>query len=96
MNALSPKERLVPCDVLADMLRVLLPSGGYAMIEAQAYFDESGSHDGAAILCVAGYIFKKSEAIKLGPVSYTHLDVYKRQHHDHGTCPGARPVDRRR
>jgi hypothetical protein len=48
------------------MLRVLLPSGGYAMIEAQAYFDESGSHDGAAILCVAGYIFKKSEAIKLG------------------------------
>ena len=36
------------------------------MIEAQAYFDESGSHDGSPILCVAGYIFRKSEAIKLG------------------------------
>ena len=27
---------------------------------------ESASHDGAPILCVAGLIFKKSEAIKLG------------------------------
>jgi hypothetical protein len=36
------------------------------MIQGQAYFDESGSHDGAPILCVAGYIFKKSEAIRLG------------------------------
>jgi hypothetical protein len=66
VSAPLPRERLVASDVLADLLRVLLPGGGYAMIEAQAYFDESGSHDGAPILCVAGYIFKKSEAIKLG------------------------------
>ena len=65
MSAPLPKERLVASDVLADLLCVLLPCGGYAMIEAQAYFDESGSHDGAPILCVAGYIFRKSEAIKL-------------------------------
>jgi hypothetical protein len=55
-----------PSDVLADFLRVLLPYGGYAMIEAQAYFDESGSHGDSPILCVAGYIFRKSEALKLG------------------------------
>lgn len=66
MNALLPKQRLVACDVLADFLSVLLPRGGYAMIQGQAFFDESGSHDGAPILCVAGYIFRKSEAIKLG------------------------------
>jgi hypothetical protein len=58
--------RLAASDPVADMLRVILPTGGFAMIEAQAYFDESGSHDGSAILCVAGYIFRKSEAIKLG------------------------------
>jgi hypothetical protein len=62
----SPKERPIFCDTVADMIRVLLPCGGYAMIEAQAYFDESGSHNGSRILCVAGYIFRKSEAIKLG------------------------------
>jgi len=43
----------------------MLPFGGYVTIEVEAYFDESGSHDGAPVLCVAGYIFKKSEAIKL-------------------------------
>jgi hypothetical protein len=39
--------------------------GGYVTIECQAFFDESASHDGAPILCVAGLIFKKNEAIKL-------------------------------
>jgi Protein of unknown function (DUF3800) len=48
------------------MLRLMLPSGGYAMIQAQAFFDESGSHEGSPILCVAGYIFLKNDAIKLG------------------------------
>lgn len=64
MNA--PFERIAVCDPVADMIRVLLPSCGYAMIQAQAFFDESGSHEGSPILCVAGYIFRKSEAIKLG------------------------------
>jgi hypothetical protein len=35
-------------------------------IQAQAFFDESGSHTGSPILCLAGYIFRKSEALKLG------------------------------
>jgi hypothetical protein len=53
-------------DALADILRLLFPGDGYAMIQAQAFFDESGSHDGSAVLCVAGYVFRKSNAIKLG------------------------------
>ncbi|WFU08800.1 DUF3800 domain-containing protein [Rhizobium sp. CB3090] len=35
-------------------------------IKIQAFFDESGTHDGSQILGIAGYIFRKSEAIKLG------------------------------
>jgi len=66
----APKGRIRAAslsDVLADVLRLHLPaSGGCVVIEGRAYFDESGSHDGAPILCVAGYIFRKSEAIKLG------------------------------
>jgi hypothetical protein len=51
---------------LALVLAGLVPSGVYVTIECQAFFDESASHDGAPILCIAGLIFKKSEAIKLG------------------------------
>jgi uncharacterized protein DUF3800 len=31
----------------------------------EAYFDESGSHDGSPVLCVAGYIYEKRHAVKL-------------------------------
>jgi hypothetical protein len=58
---------LIRVDIVADILRVVLHrGGGCAVIQAQAYFDESGSHDGSPILCVAGYIFRKNQAIKLG------------------------------
>lgn len=62
-----PAVRLILCDVVADILRLHLPAGsGCVVIEGRAYFDESGSHGGSPVLCVAGYVFKKSEAIKLG------------------------------
>jgi hypothetical protein len=34
-----------------------------AMLEA--YFDESGSHDGSPVLCVAGYVFEKDRCLAL-------------------------------
>ncbi len=46
-------------------LDVLLPDGGYVVVEVESYFDESGSHDDSALLCVAGYIIEKNAAIKL-------------------------------
>jgi len=91
----APSARLdAGCDALADILRVLLPYGGYAMIEAQAYFDESGSHDNSPILCVAGYIFRKSEAIKLGRewkrvLRWKRLPYFRMSECAHGNGPFA-------
>jgi hypothetical protein len=46
-------------------LDVMLPDGGYVVVEVEAYFDESGSHRGSPLLCVAGYIIEKERAIRL-------------------------------
>ena len=53
-------------DPLALILSGILPGSGCVTIQCQAFFDESASHEGAPVLCLAGLIFKKSEAIKLG------------------------------
>lgn len=47
------------------MLDIMLPRGGHVSVQVQAFFDESGSHDGSHILCVAGYIMEKRQAKKL-------------------------------
>ena len=31
----------------------------------EAHFDESGSHDGPPVLCVAGYLYDKEAALDL-------------------------------
>lgn len=36
------------------------------MAVMEAYFDESGTHDGSSSLCVAGYLFEKENATALG------------------------------
>ncbi|HEV2627102.1 MAG TPA: DUF3800 domain-containing protein [Pseudolabrys sp.] len=46
-------------------LDVILPFGGHVTVQAESYFDESGSHDGAPVLCIAGYIFEKDKAARL-------------------------------
>jgi len=81
-------------DPVADMLRVMLPAGGYAMIECQAFFDESSSHSGAPFLCLAGYIFKKSQAIKLGHewkkvLRWKRLPYFRMSECAHGNGPFA-------
>jgi hypothetical protein len=40
----------------------LLRGGGYVVQFVHAYFDESGSHAGSPVLCVAGYAFQKRDA----------------------------------
>jgi Protein of unknown function (DUF3800) len=76
------------------MLRVMLPDGGYAMIECQAFFDESASHEGAPFLCLAGYIFHKSHAIKLGHewkkvLRWKKLPYFRMSECAHGNGPFA-------
>jgi hypothetical protein len=46
------------------MVDIMLPHGGYVAIQIETYFDESGSHDGSRVLCVAGYVFEKTQAIR--------------------------------
>jgi len=35
------------------------------MAVMEAYFDESGTHDGSPFVCVAGYLFQKGNATAL-------------------------------
>lgn len=44
---------------------ILLPDGGYLLTSVECYFDESGTHAGSPVLCVAGYIMEKGQAINL-------------------------------
>lgn len=52
-------------DVLSWLLDALLPDRGYMTIQVEAYFDESGTHDGSPVLCVAGYCLEKKQAKEL-------------------------------
>jgi len=58
---------VLSCSILERMLDVMLPNGGCSVWQIESYFDESGSHSDAHVLCVGGYIFGKSEA-----VSFSH------------------------
>ena len=50
--------------IFLRMVETMLPEGGIGMVQVEAYFDESGSHRGAPILCVAGYLFDSREVPK--------------------------------
>lgn len=45
--------------------RVLLPYGGHVLMLVETYFDESGTHEGAAALCVAGYIIERGQSERM-------------------------------
>jgi hypothetical protein len=42
----------------------------------EAYFDESGTHEGSYAVCVAGYLFEKEKRIKLDSLWKAMLDYY--------------------
>jgi hypothetical protein len=47
------------------LLEIILPSGGYLSLMMEAYFDESGTHDGSPVLCVGGFVIDSSSAREL-------------------------------
>jgi hypothetical protein len=49
-------------EAFIGVIDALLEHGGYVVQIVHAYFDESGSHTGSSVLCVAGYAFQKREA----------------------------------
>jgi hypothetical protein len=44
----------------------MLPGGGFVIVEVENHFDESGTHEGAPVLCVAGYTIDKAKSAQLG------------------------------
>jgi hypothetical protein len=64
------------------------------MVEVQTYFDESGSHGGAHVLCVAGYIIEKNRAKALtnewlGALKARDLPYFRMSECAHGNGPFA-------
>lgn len=51
--------------LLARLVEILAPGTRDIVAFLEAYFDESGSHTGAPILCVAGYLFEKEKCRQL-------------------------------
>lgn len=47
------------------------------MTLVEAYFDESGSHEGSKTLCVAGYLFEKGQVTRLSEEWAAVLDKYQ-------------------
>jgi hypothetical protein len=43
----------------------IIPEGGFVIVQVEAHFDESGTHVGSPVLCVAGYIMEKGQASEL-------------------------------
>jgi hypothetical protein len=50
----------------ARMLDILIPNGGDLVTVSEAFFDESYEDRSPRILCVAGYVFRKSRAVEFG------------------------------
>jgi hypothetical protein len=48
--------------ILPRLLEIVLPSGGYALLSVEAYFDESGTHDQSSVLCFAGFVIRDDQA----------------------------------
>ena len=63
--------------VIARLLEILLPHGGYALQLVESYFDEAGSDDGSPVLCVAGYIIEKEACVKLDSEWAEVLKIFK-------------------
>jgi hypothetical protein len=45
------------------LLDIVLREGGTTMSIVEAYFNDSGTHPGSEVVCVAGYLFGKEQAI---------------------------------
>jgi len=65
------------------------------VLTIEAYFDESGSHDGSPVLCVAGYLFDKTRAQALDLAWKGVLDRYSLPFFHMVDCAhGAEPFDK--
>lgn len=64
-------------EILARMLEILAAGEADLVAFLECYFDESGSHDGSPVLCVAGYLFDKDQCKALDLKWKEVLDRYQ-------------------
>jgi hypothetical protein len=58
------------------LLDIYLGKGGTSVSTVEAYFNDSGTHPGSPVLCVAGYVFDKERAINFDREWRALLGVY--------------------
>lgn len=58
LSALTPDPNH---EILARLVEIMASGDGDLVAFLECYFDESGSHEGSPVLCVAGYLFDKEQ-----------------------------------
>jgi hypothetical protein len=43
----------------------MVARGGVLVVQVESYFDESGTHDGSPVLCLAGYIVERDQSTRM-------------------------------
>ena len=80
---------------LVRLFEILTPGHNQVVVMVEAYFDESGSHDGSPALCVAGYIYWPDECLKLDLGWKVVLEKYDLPYFHMVDCAhGAPPFDK--
>jgi len=82
-------------ETLAQLLEVVAPGLDDLVALFEAYFDESGSHDGSPVLCLAGYLFDKEGCLELDSEWKVVLDEYSLPYFRMSACAqGNYPFDK--
>ena len=63
-------------DLFEQLVNLAVPAGGCVVILAEAYVDESGTHDDSPMLAVGGYVFKREQAGRFSRDWQKVLDRY--------------------
>jgi hypothetical protein len=84
---LAADERATAGDLhFLRLLEILLPAGGFVVVLAEVYVDESGTGSDAPVLSVAGYIFTPDKARALTAEWRKMLDFYGLEYFRMSSC----------
>jgi hypothetical protein len=64
-------------EILARLIEILAPGERDIVAVLECYFDESGSHDGSPVLCVAGFLYEKERCKDLDLAWKDALDRFR-------------------
>ena len=64
-------------EILTRLIEILASGDGDLVAFLECYFDESGTHDGSPVLCVAGYLFERESCKTLDLEWKKVLDRYQ-------------------